>query len=954
MNKSVLLLLDGNSLINRAFYGLFGRQQLTAPDGTPTGALFAFMNMFLRYLEQVKPSHVVVAFDRKEKTVRHDLFADYKGTRKPMPDELALQLPILKDLLDGMGIPRLEMAGYEADDLLGTLAEMGKQQDAQVFIVTGDKDSFQLVDDRVTIIWPVTRKGQSDLEIYDRQAIIDRYQLQPEQFVDFKAIMGDPSDNIPGVKGIGEKGAMQLLQAYPSLDALYDALDDLKPAQATKLRESREMAYLSKQLSKIIRDVPVNVAWQDLKKQAIQEEKLATLLTSLGLKQLMTRLDIKTQENELYSSKLAADNMTMGGLQSLTDWISKCVNNKNTCHVTSREDDIDNQKEDTDDSKVNAHDGQNIPAVWITAQGQMLLTSDGKDTLMLPKTLMHDAWQQLSQNQIRLAVCDYKQLLHDWDLPALKCPAHDVLLAAHLLNQTDGRPDLERIYQVVTGQALLLEKSEETGADYQEQDLLAMVDAGQQSNKKQAISHDADDILNNADHVLNDEINREKDPADQEPADALSEADLTALGAVFTIAENQVKAITERDINRLTYEIEMPLAAVLADVEKRGFAVDKDKLAKLGDVMDKRLAELQTQIHALAGSAFNLNSPKQLSEVLYQDLGLKPGKKRSGGAFSTDSSELERLLGEHPIIELIIEHRQTAKLRSTYVEGLKKVIHPEDGRVHTTFNQMLTTTGRLSSSEPNLQNIPIRMEAGQKIRETFIAAPGFILLDADYSQIELRLLAHMADDPNMIDAFVHEADIHTQTACSIFGCTADEVNTEQRAIAKTMNFSIVYGISDFGLARDLGVTVKTAHRYIQEYDAQYPMVRAWLEKQVEKAHEQGYVETLFGRRRYLHELKSTNRNVRQFGERAAMNAPVQGTAADLIKIAMVRTDQALKAAKLEARLILQVHDELIVEAPEAEAEAASLILREAMESAMKLKVPLKADVMRGYNWAACK
>ena len=895
MNKQALLLLDGNSLINRAFYGLFGRQQLTAPDGTPTGALFAFLNMFLRYLDQVSPSHVVVAFDRQEPTLRHDLYADYKGTRKPMPDELAQQIPVLKDILDALGICRIEKAGYEADDLLGTLAEMGKASQLPVYIVSGDKDSFQLIDDQVIVIWPVTRQGQSDLEIYDREAVSRRYQLTPEQFVDFKAIMGDPSDNIPGVKGIGEKGAMQLLQQYHSMDQIYQSLDQIRPTLAKKLSESRDLAYLSRQLAKICRDVPIEYELADFQRKVMPDDQLAALLNKLGLRQIINRLGLSDRQQEISEPALADDRLVRITLAEFLEKIAQLKPDERW-------------------------------ALWIDEQKQLILTWDGETAVGLAADQLEPAWQALAASNARPALSDYKEILKKWSLPPLKEAAHDVLIASHLLQQTDGRPDLQRIYQAVTGQMLQLE-TEEAG-EYSQPELFA---ASEDHSKSRA----------------------EADSSQDSPESALA-LNLQKLGAIYKIAVEQGKMIAERGINELVFGIEMPLAAILAGMETAGFAVDQQAIEKLGQMMDGQLTALQEDIYRLTGQTFNLNSPRQLSQVLFEELGLKSGKKRSGGAFSTDSDELERLRDEHPAVPLIIEYRQTAKLRSTYIEGLKKVINPLDNRVHTTFNQMLTTTGRLSSSEPNLQNIPIRMAAGQKIREAFVAAPGMVLLDADYSQIELRLLAHMADDPAMIKAFVEEEDIHTQTACHIFDCLPDQVTPEMRGIAKTMNFSIVYGISDFGLARDLGVPVKAAHRYIDEYDQQYPNVRVYLNRQVELAHEQGYVETLFGRRRYLHELKSSNRNIRQFGERAAMNAPVQGTAADLIKIAMVRVDRALREQGLKSRLILQVHDELILESPEAEIESASQILKEKMETAMQLKVPLQAEVHQGRSWAECK
>ncbi len=873
MADKTLLLLDGNSLINRAYYGLLGRHHLTAPDGTPTGAVFAFLNMYLKYIEEIKPTHVAAAFDRKEPTFRHQQFDDYKATRKPMPDDLAVQMPILKDILDHMGIARLEKPGYEADDILGTLARLGSEAGYKVLIVSGDKDSFQLADQSVTIIQPVTRSGKSDTERYDPQSIRERFEIGPEQFVDLKAIMGDPSDNIPGVKGIGEKGATILLKSYDTLDNIYRHLDDLKPAMRKKLEESRDMAYLSRELATICKAVPVDRTVEDLVLQQPDETALTETLSQLGLQRLIERLGLsdKAMPDPIAEQYV----LTTGSLDSFESMLSNSVR---------------------------------MPAVLIDEKKQLFYMAEPTKIHHLQPDDLPQALDILNATETVVAWMDYKATLRRLGVKPPACKIHDIVIAAYLLNQSDSRFDLARIYQQVTGKIL----TDVSGSEPGEQNLSLF---------------------------------------DDQPS---SESAARDIAATFEIAGKQQALISERKIESLAYDIEMPLAGILAAMEMKGVLVDESKLDLLAGEMDKRLSELEDGIHSKAGQAFNINSPKQLSEVLYQQLGLASGKKSSSGSYSTDSKELERLHDDHPIIPEIIEYRQIAKLKSTFVDGLKKVIDPEDGRVHTTFNQTLTATGRLSSSDPNLQNIPIRMEAGQRIREAFIAAPGHILVNADYSQIELRLLAHLSEDEAMIKAFVEQEDIHTNTACRIFGKPPAQITPDMRAIAKTMNFSIVYGISDYGLARDLGVSIKLAHHYIKEYDQQYPRVRQYLDHLIEIAHKQGFIETMVGRRRYITELKSPNRNLRQFGERAAMNTPIQGTAADLIKIAMVETDRRLKAAKLSAALTLQVHDELIIESTLEEANQAASILQEAMEQAMSLKVPLVAEVHRGKTWAACK
>lgn len=892
-----LLLIDGNSLINRAFYGLYGRQNLTAPDGTPTGALFAFSNMLQKLLVDETPTHVVAAFDRREPTFRHTQYPAYKATRKPMPDELAVQLPLLRALLMAWGICCLDSPGYEADDLIGTLAALGALQ-MPVTVVSGDKDIFQLATERVTVLQPVTRGGRTETERYDPAAIRARYQIEPRQIIDLKALMGDPSDNIPGVRGIGEKGAIELISRYGSLDGVYAALSEIRPVLAQKLADSRAMAYLSRDLATICQSAPVSEDLARYRLLAPQADALTDLLTRLGFRSLLARFDLASNRTpEPATGPVWADRCRLATLSEFRRLLQI------TCPT------------------------------WPVLLVEPALGWLGSDDMLwqLPAGEAAAIWQLIDRQGVRPVLYDYKRWLRESGLTPLAHGVHDVLIAAYLLNQLEGRPDLARIYQASTGQVLQLTDGQTTdgpsAADLIQPSLLDL--------ERPPVSHQ--DVAESA-------------PAASAPDPALAEQ----AHALRAIAAGQRQMLEARSCVFLADEVEFPLAAVLADMERQGFAIDRQVLVTLSGEMSTREEVLREEIYRLCGRSFNLNSPKQLSELLYRDLGLKTGKKRTGGAWSTDSDELDRLSGEHPAISLIIEYRQTAKLRATFVEGLLRLIDPSDGRVHTTFNQTLTTTGRLSSSEPNLQNIPIRMAAGQQIRRAFIAAPGSVLIDADYSQIELRLLAHLAQDPAMIEAFNQSEDIHANTAGRIFGQPAGQITAQMRAIAKTMNFSIVYGISDFGLARDLGTTVRQAHTYISEYEQQYPHVRRYLDGLVAGAYARGYVETAFGRRRYLSELKSSNRNLRQFGERAAMNTPVQGTAADLIKIAMVRVDRALRQAGLAARLILQVHDELIVEAPAAETTEAAAILKREMEQAMTLSVPLVADVRSGRSWADCK
>ena len=911
LSEQNLLLLDGNSLINRAFFGLYGRHNLTAPDGMPTGALFAFFNMYLKFIDDIKPTHVVAAFDRPEPTFRHLQYDQYKGTRKGMPDDLAVQMPWLKQVLAAWGVACVELSGFEADDIIGTLAVVGSKQ-MPVSVITGDKDSFQLASDRVTILQPVTRTGKTDIERYDPEAIRARYTIGPEQIIDLKALMGDSSDNIPGVRGIGEKSAMELISRYGSLDGVYQALDEIRPTLAEKLRNSKTEAYLSQKLATINLEVPIDTELDQFRLKDPDPVLLPNLLMQLGFKSLINRLNLV---------RSAADPQQSGEKDCL-------------------EGDLDRLRRDLSEQ------ADPWPAIWIEGDGSLYWQSGDKPVCRLTERTLADGWAVIEASGRVPVFYDYKDLLRRTDLSALSSGVHDVLIAAYLLNQLEGRPDLERLYQQATGE-VFPDGQEAPDASTSPGKAKATKAAKAAKTAKAAPDQQTELTLMPA----NDET---AEIPDQEAQAVRDRRAMIRTRSLRIIALKQRQDIEDRKMGQLADEIEFPLAAVLAGMEKHGFALDIQALQTLGQEMADRQEVLQKEIYALCGKSFNLNSPKQLGEVLFVDLGLVPGKKGSAGAYSTDIEELERLSDEHPAIPMIIEYRQTAKLRTTYIEGLMRVADPVDNRVHTTFNQTLTSTGRLSSTEPNLQNIPIRMEAGQKIRRAFIAGPGMILLDADYSQIELRLLAHLSGDPAMVEAFVQNGDIHMNTATRIFDKPAEAITSAMRSIAKTMNFSIVYGISDFGLARDLGVTVKQAHHYIAEYEQEYPRIRPYLNSLVQQAYDLGYVETLFGRRRYMNELKSPNRSVRQFGERAAMNTPVQGTAADLIKIAMVRVDRALKSAGLAAHLILQVHDELIVEAPLAEADRAAVILKHEMEHAMQLSVPLLAEVHQGSSWADCK
>ncbi len=887
MNRVNLLLLDGNSVINRAYFALSGRRPLTAPDGTPTGALLGFLNIYLKTIEDLSSTHVCAVFDRKEPTFRHQAYDGYKATRKPMPDDLAVQMPLIKEILRAMGVCITELPGYEADDLIGTLAARMGAEEAQVSILSGDRDGLQLVDDHVRLMLPVSRGGQTTTEVFDRGAVLDKYGVEPGQLIDVKAIMGDASDNIPGVRGIGEKGALALIAEYGTLDAVYGSLDSIRPALASKLRESKDIAYLSRDLATICKDVPIELSEKDLRLGTPDREKLSALLSKLGLRSIAVRLgvdDVASAPPDEVAAPAAAEMaaLTTDGLAAYLDLGIR----SGVSLVVAGEEVFCAVRPDGSDPAVRRFSIRMLPA-WVS---------------------------HCVKSGIRIIGFDLKNDIKRADAPWHAARLHDILIAAYLLSQLDGKPDFARIHEASTGSRLPeAPRAEETmGAQ------TGLFDTG------------------------------DKEPASLPHPDG-EQAALLAIACLDTAAA-QLALLAERGMTSLAEQIEMPLVPVLAEMEQAGFHVDRDTLSQLSAEFLEQIEALEHKIHTLCGGPFNINSPKQLSEVLFDKLGLPGGKRNASGNYSTDAEELERLSVLHPGVMMILEYRTLSKLRSTFVEGLAKGIDPIDGRVHTNFNQAITATGRLSSSDPNLQNIPVRTEIGREIRKAFVAAPGFLLLDADYSQIELRLLAHLSGDKAMIEAFLSGKDIHTATACKIFSVDEDAVDAGMRSIAKTVNFSIAYGVSGFGLARSLGIGVAQAQRYIDEYYSEFPGIRTYLEGQVAQAYRTGYAETLFGRRRPIPELRSSNRNIRNFGERAAMNTPVQGTAADIMKMAMVRVALQLRTEGLAARLVLQVHDELIVETPPDEADRAARILREGMESVVRLQVPLEAEVRRGASW----
>ncbi len=862
-DRKHLMLIDGNSLINRAFYANAGRVLLTTPDGTPSGAVYTFLNMFLNYKEKIQPDNIVVAFDLKEKTFRHKLYDQYKGTRKGMPEDLAVQMPMLKEMLDALNVCRVELAGYEADDLIGTYASLGVKEGYDVYIVTGDKDSLQLIRDHIFVVLPVTRRGSRDEDLMDREAFLAEYSFPPEEFVDYKAIMGDPSDNIPGVKGIGKVGAKELIMAHSTLKNIYDRLEhdpeQIEKKYRKKLSDAEAEAKLSYDLALINCEVPVEKGIEATFIKEPDQEILANFFTKVGFQTMFEKFGL--DQNSAVLADLNISEIPM--LSSFAEFLEKTGNDQ---------------------------------IVWlINQEAQSLLYSNSAGFTLLEPIEIKAFWGQVESLNNNFIVWDYKNWLHQSQLDPLPHDPFDVQIAAYLLNQGKA-DDFGSVYQTV----------------FQSPFILPDKKAGQ-AEKLEFLKQQAVSLLH--------------------------------------LHQIQRELIREYQMQELAYTIEMPLTKVLWQMEKTGVYADRVQLDALNEIMNQQIAEIEKEIFAFVDKEFNINSSQQLSDVLFNDLKLPPGKKLASGYYSTASGELERLQGKHPIIDLIMEYREISKLNSTFVDGLRKNINQKDGRIHTTFHQALTSTGRLSSSNPNLQNIPVRSERSKAIREVFAAPEHHVLMGADYSQIELRLLAHLSGDPELIKAFNHNVDIHTNTAISIFQKPAESITKSERALAKTVNFSIIYGVSGYGLSQDLKSSVAEAKDYIEAYYELYQEVRPYLDSLIEKAKQDGYVETLYGRRRYIPEIHSSQFFTRSFGERAAMNAPLQGTAADIIKMAMLHIEEKLKAKKLKSKMILQVHDELILEVPNDEIEEVKEILQNKMEQVVQLKVPLIAEVNIGKSWA---
>ena len=863
-----LLILDSNSILNRAFYGV---RYLSAKDGTPTNAIYGFLNILLKLIKEQEPDYICAAFDVKAPTFRHKQYEGYKAQRKPMPEGLAAQMPLAKDVLRAMGVTILEKEGYEADDIIGTVARLCEESEISCFIATGDKDDLQLASDKTKVILTVTKSGYNETIIYDDKAVKEKYHVTPTEFIDVKALMGDPSDNIPGVKGVGEKTAMSLIEKHHSIEYIYENIDDigLKGAMLQKMKDGREMAFMSKELATINRNTPIEFNAEECVFDGFENNgELYEILKRLELNRIIKKLDLSGGDNVKENEDIFKD-------------FSYQVGDKNM---------ISGDKV----TVVLDFDGDNISSAAVGVGNNAVVLNEQDDI----KELLED-------DSIAKVMFDVKEAIVKLNGRIdIKNISDDTAIAAYLVDPAKNEYTIEKLASEYFG--TVIEKPE-----VKQLSLL--------------------------------------DDVETDRSEYLAKC-AVALGVLNECIGDKIK---ENGQEKLYQEVELPLVTVLAHLEINGFLVDDNQLKEFADKLGEKIDALTNEIYMLAGEEFNINSPKQLGVILFEKLELKPVKKTKTG-YATNADVLEKLRDKHPIVNFIMEYRQLAKLKSTYCDGLTAVVNPNTHRIHSVFTQTVTVTGRLSSTEPNLQNIPTRTELGREIRKMFVAKDGYVLVDADYSQIELRVLAHIANDETMINAFRNNEDIHAVTASQVLGIPLEDVTKEQRSSAKAVNFGIVYGIGEFSLAQDLHISVKEAKAYIESYLEKYNGVRNYMESIKEQAKKDGYVKTMLNRIRYIPELKSPNYNIRQFGERVALNTPIQGTAADIIKLAMVRVDNRLINEGLKSKLILQVHDELIVEAHKDEVDKVKQILSEEMQNAMKLNVPLKVDMSTGHSWYDAK
>lgn len=900
-----LVVIDGNSILNRAFYGIMSSKMLQTADGTYTNAVYGFLAIMFKLLEDVNPDYMVVAFDVKHPTKRHEMYKEYKGTRHGMPDELAAQMPIIKEVLEAMNITVMELAGYEADDILGTLAKSSEKKGVEVTLLTGDRDSFQLASDNIIIRIPRTKNGKTETENFDRNKILEVYGIEPKELIEVKGLMGDTSDNIPGVPGVGEKTALNLIKEFHSVDTIYEKLeageDIAKGKLKEKLSENKDLAMLSRELGRIDTDAPIDRNLENFKIKEWDNQKVLDLFRKLRFNRYIERFNLEQASLETSDEKEVKDLFEYIELKEeneINEILSKIENEKSICYFFEKTEKVNNDLIIKKEIKyINIYDMPSNKVYNIEfSKDKFKNIFESKEILKIGYNLKED-YILLKQIDI-----DSENMMYD------------AKIAVYLLNSVANAYTLEDISR-----------------QYLEQDI-----------SDYETKQDTSSIQTSLFDMENNEQEKK--------------ANFTFAIYAYVIGKSRevlLKELEKSESLDLFNNIEMPIVTILADMQYEGMYVDEEELIKYGEKLKKHIEELRIDIYEMAGEEFNINSPKQLGIILFEKLELKPCKKTKSG-YSTDVDALDKVKDSHPIVEKILEYRQLMKLNSTYVEGMIPYINPKTGRIHTFFHQTVTATGRLSSTDPNLQNIPTRSELGKKLRKVFKAEEGKIFVDADYSQVELRVMAHVAKDEAMIEAFNSDEDIHTICASQVFKVPVEEVSKQLRSKAKAVNFGIVYGISEFGLAEQIDIKRNEAKEYIEKYLETYHGIRNYMTDIVEEAKRKGYVSTLFGRRRYIPELNSKNYMIRKFGDRAAMNTPIQGTAADIIKIAMIKVYNELKNRNLKSKIVLQIHDELLIETVLEEKEEVKKLLKDCMESSAKLSVPLTVDVEEGISWYQAK
>ena len=909
---SRLLLIDGNSIMNRAFYGIMGSKMLMTQDGTYTNAVYGFLSILFKELEDLNPDYIAVAFDLKAPTARHKMYEGYKANRHGMPDELAQQMPIIKEVLKNMNITIIQKEGYEADDVLGTLSKRGEKEGIDVTILSGDRDTFQLASNNITIRIPRTKAGKTEEEDFNKDKVLEVYGLEPIKLIEVKGLQGDTSDNIPGVPGIGEKTAISMIKEYGSIEEIYKLLDEgkaesIKGKTREKMIENKDLAFLSKTLGTINIEVPIEETINDLEVKEWNKIDLLKQFQELRFNRFIDRFNLLDTEGEVKDSSKDLSNLFKIEEDKNYGDIKEIINKQGKFAFSFglENDEIDNIIKEKVVSIAIYNNEKNIV---------YYIRNNNDSFTKFIKEIFEDENIEKIGYDLKKTYIILKQMNIEF-----KNIKYDVKVASYIIDMTKGKYPLDNLIEEYININI--------------EDYLKTQGVSLEKNKQITLFNDNGVEDNKIDEMM-----------------YKTSFYTYSIFELSNVLNNKLIELNGKDVFE---KIDMPLVEVLAQMQYNGMYIDKEELTNFGNELKGRLDILTKEIYEDAGEEFNINSTQQLGIILFEKLGLTTSKKNKKG-YSTDVDSLEKIKNEHPIIEKILEYRSLMKLNSTYVEGILPYINKNTGRIHSFFHQTVTATGRISCSDPNLQNIPTRYELGKKLRKVFKPKKGYVFIDADYSQTELRILAHISQDKTMIEAFKNGEDIHKMAASKVLGIPLSEVTKEQRSAAKAVNFGIVYGISEFGLGQQIGCSRKEAGEYISNYLEKYNGIDTYMKKVVEEAKEKEYVETLYNRRRYIPEIKSSNFLIRDFGKRAAMNTPIQGTAADIMKIAMINLYNRLKEEKIDAELILQVHDELILEAKEEEQEKAKKILKECMENVIELSVPLEVEVSEAYNWFGCK